>query len=46
MHNYQKAFGEEFNIGFGLEHFPFLNDTSYRNDDCPSFAFKVGKKIL
>ncbi|PHQ76437.1 MAG: hypothetical protein COB74_02145 [Shewanella sp.] len=41
MHQYQQEFGEGFDLGFSLDHFPILVDKSWHNDVCPSFMFKV-----
>lgn len=41
MHQYQQEFGESFDLGFSLEHFPILVDKSWHNDVCPSFMFKT-----
>ena len=41
MHQYQQEFGESFDLGFSLDHFPILADKSWHNDVCPSFMFKV-----
>lgn len=41
MKLYQEMFGEDFDLGFNVDNFPFLTDKSYRNDICPSFYFKA-----
>ena len=43
MHLYKQEFGEAFELGFELGHFPFLLDKSWHNDVCPSFMFKSKK---
>lgn len=40
MDEYKQEFGESFQLGFELSHFPFLKDKSWHNDVCPSFMFK------
>ncbi|WP_394390565.1 hypothetical protein [Shewanella woodyi] len=40
MLQYRQEFGEDFELGFELGHFPFLQDKSWHNDVCPSFMFK------
>ena len=37
--SYKTEFGFDFDLGFDLSTHPYLNDKSYRNDDCPSFYF-------
>jgi len=39
MNLYQQQFGNDFELGFELRAFSFLNDTSYSNDVSPSFTF-------
>ena len=41
MLQYQQEFGEGFELGFSLDHFPILVDKSWHNDVCPSFMFKT-----
>ncbi|ACA89170.1 hypothetical protein [Shewanella woodyi] len=41
MLQYKQEFGEGFELGFELGHFPFLQDKSWHNDVCPSFMFKA-----
>jgi hypothetical protein len=41
MRLYQKAFGNDFDLGINLEDYLFLIDKSYANDMCPSFYFKL-----
>jgi hypothetical protein len=42
MNLYKQCFGSDFELGFDLNEFPFLEDVSYKNDACPSFMFKSG----
>jgi hypothetical protein len=37
--SYKTEFGFDFDLGLDLSTHPYLNDKSYRNDDCPSFYF-------
>lgn len=39
MHIYQQEFGLDFELGFDLNNFPFLEDLSFHLDECPSFVF-------
>jgi hypothetical protein len=41
MLQYKQEFGEDFELGFELNHFPFIKDKSWQNDVCPSFMFKA-----
>ncbi|MCT8985291.1 hypothetical protein [Shewanella phaeophyticola] len=43
---YKSEFGENFNLGFNIEDFPWLTDKSWHNDMCPSFYFKMGIQHL
>jgi len=43
---YKREFGEDFNLGFNIENFPWLTDKSWHNDVSPSFFFKVGSQHL
>lgn len=38
---YNIEFGTAFKLGLDLNHYPFLNDKSYKNDTSPSFWFKT-----
>ncbi|WP_298771034.1 hypothetical protein [uncultured Shewanella sp.] len=39
MHIYQQEFGQDFDLGFDIAMFPFLEDLSFHLDECPSFVF-------
>ncbi|MCL1124644.1 hypothetical protein [Shewanella surugensis] len=39
MHIYQREFGKNFNLGFDLKTFSFLDNLSFHLDECPSFVF-------
>lgn len=39
MQIYQQEFGPDFDLGFDIAVFPFLEDLSFHLDECPSFVF-------
>lgn len=41
---YQSQFNGDFELGFDIDNFPFLEDQSWRNDACPSFVWRHGHK--
>lgn len=38
---YQREFGDEFDLGFDIRQFTNLTDKSWHNDVCPSFYFRI-----
>jgi hypothetical protein len=40
--SYKNEFGIDFDLGFDLSDYPYLNDKSWHNDASPSFYFNVG----
>ncbi|WP_394201583.1 hypothetical protein [Marinagarivorans algicola] len=39
---YKKEFGDDFDLGFNLNAYPYLKDKSWHNDVSPSFYFNIG----
>lgn len=43
---YQREFGDEFDLGFDIRQFPNLTDKSWHNDVCPSFYIRTRDQYL
>ncbi|MBV7317625.1 hypothetical protein [Shewanella sp. NIFS-20-20] len=41
---YKNEFGSDFDLGFNLNDYSYLNDKSWHNDASPSFYFNVGSQ--